>query len=364
MNAPPPGPEPRLTAPITKGLTSVAAVADDWYVACRSRELRTAPRAIMILGIPLVLFRGTDGKPGALLDRCPHRNVPLSLGQVAGPNLRCSYHGWEFDLGGTCRVVPGLVGEPEAKGRCVASYPVREQDGFVWVYPTPDAEPAREPFSFPLVGKTGYTTVYQEVEAQGSLHACAENALDVPHTAFLHKGLFRGSGDPIEIDVVVRRWHDRVEAEYIGEPPPPGIARKILAPGAEGTVIHFDRFFLPGIVQVEYRLGDVTHFCVTTALTPVEDFHTRLFAALSFRLPLPHWLVVLFLGPVGRKIFQQDAVILAKQTEAVKRFGGEQFSSTEIDVMGQEILRLLRSAERDERKALDEPVTKTLKLRV
>lgn len=366
MNAPPPGaePQPRLKPPNTKGLTSVAAVADDWYVACRSRELRKKPKPVMILGVPMVLFRDAEGAPSALLDRCPHRNLPLSRGSIKGPNLQCAYHGWEFDGGGRCRAVPGFTGEPDAKGRCVPRYPVREQEGFVWVYPTAGAEPVREPFRFPLLGKRGYSTVYQTVEAKGSLHAVAENALDVPHTAFLHKGLFRGRKEPVEIDVVVRRWHDRVEAEYIGEPPPPGIARKIVAPGADGTVVHFDRFFLPGIVQVEYRLGDVTHFSVTSALTPIEDFHTRLFSVLSFRLPVPHWLVALILGPVGYKIFQQDAVVLASQAETVRRFGGEQFSSTEIDVLGQEILRLLRNAERDERKPLDEPVVKTLKLRI
>lgn len=355
--------EPLLTPPATKGLTSVAAVSDDWYVACRSRDLRRKPLALKILGIPMVFFRRTNGAAAALLDRCPHRNIPLSLGEVVEANLQCAYHGWQFDAAGACRAVPGLTGPPEAKGRCVPSYPVCEQDGFVWVYPTPDVEPVREPYRFALAGKQGYTTVVQVVEARGSLHAVAENALDVPHTAYLHGGLFRGRTDPREIDVVVRRWHDRVEAEYIGEKPPPGLARKILAPGAKGVVTHFDRFFLPGIAQVEYRLGK-SHFCVTTALTPIDDFHTRLFAVMEFSLPLPGWLVALFLAPVGLKIFNQDAVILARQSEVLQQFGGEQFVSTEIDVLGQEILRILRAAERGDRKPLDEPVVRSIKLRI
>jgi hypothetical protein len=45
-------------------------------------------------------------------------------------------------------------------------------------------------------------------------------------------------------------------------------------------------------------------------------------------------------------VFRQDAEILRKQTENIRHFGGEQFASTEIDVLGKHIWRLLRAAER------------------
>jgi len=359
-------PAPRLTPPPTKGQTSVARVADDWYVVGRSRDLRRRPRAARLLGQPLVLFRDGAGEPAALLDRCPHRNVPLSLGRVADGELECRYHGWRFDGRGTCRRVPGLCDgdEAAARGRAAPAYPTREQDGFVWVYATPDVEPAREPYRFPYLDAPGYTTVRQVVEAEGSLHAVAENALDVPHTAFLHQGLFRGTGTTNRVEVVVRRWHDRVEAEYVGEPRPEGLAAWLLAPGG-GEVRHHDRFFLPGVAQVEYRLGERSHFCVTTALTPLEDFRTRLFAVISFKLGwIPGWLVTPFLKPIGKKIFAQDAVMLAHQTAQVRRFGGEQFTSTEVDALGPAILRLLRSAERGDREPLVEPFEKRFAMEV
>jgi len=43
---------------------------------------------------------------------------------------------------------------------------------------------------------------------------------------------------------------------------------------------------------------------------------------------------------------EQVVAILGKQTEAIRRFGGEQYASTEIDVLGKHIWRLLRAAER------------------
>lgn len=357
----------RLGPPPGKGVTSVARVAEAWYVACLSSELR-AGRAIAraLLGQPLVLFRTASGVPGAFLDRCPHRNVPLSLGEVQGEALVCRYHGWRFDPAGTCLEIPCLLGEAAAPARAATAFAVREQDGWVWVYATPGVEPSSEPYALPTRGDRRYTTVLEVEHAAGSLHAVAENALDVPHTAFLHKGLFRGAGEPNQIEVVVRDFGDSVEAEYIGEPPPAGLAARILAPGSKGDlkVEHFDRFFLPCVAQVEYRLGEGSHFVVTTALTPLADFETRLFAAISFRVPLPGWLVSLVLRPVARRIFAQDALILARQTENLRRFGGEQYASSEVDALGQQIRRLLKSAERGEVTRLEPPQERRFEMRV
>ncbi len=343
----------QLVPPQARG-SSVARVTSAWYVACRSEELGTKkPLARRVLGMPMVLFRG-EGSVGALLDRCPHRNVPLSIGRVAGGQLECGYHGWRFDTEGACRKVPALCGAAESAGRNAPAFACREQDGFVWVWGEPDVTPDSSPFRFPLVGTAGYTTVREHVVAKSSVHAAAENALDVPHTAFLHGGLFRSDDRPRNrIEVVVRRWHDRVEAEYIGEPRPTGLAGKLLSPKG-GVVEHFDRFILPSIVQVEYRLGE-SHLLVSAALTPEEDYLTHLYAVVSFKLPIPGALVAPILKPVAMRIFGQDAKVLAMQTDNIQRFGGEQYVSTEVDVLGPAILRLLRAAERGKIEPTTEP---------
>src|SRR6185503_9233540 len=79
-----PEPSPRLQPPSTKGHLSVARLSNYWYFACRSRELGRRPLACTVLGTPLVLFRAAGSKPAALLDRCPHRNAPLSIGRLVG----------------------------------------------------------------------------------------------------------------------------------------------------------------------------------------------------------------------------------------------------------------------------------------
>jgi len=264
---------------------------------------------------------------------------------------------------GVCRVVPGLAGEHESKGRRTSAYPVVEQQGFIWVFMIPNCEPDHQPFTFPLMGKEGYSTVVRSVNASGSLHAVAENALDVPHTAFLHRGLFRGNAPPNEVDVIVRRGADRVEAEYVGEPRPTGLAGRILSPSG-GVVTHFDRFILPSIIQVEYSIGTENHILVCAAGTPESDFVTHLHAVVSFRLRIPHWLVKPILLPIALKIFNQDRKVLQLQTDLIHEFGGEQYVSTDIDVLGLHIWRLLRQSERREEVDENELIEKRLKLKV
>src|SRR6478609_12222467 len=139
----------KLSPPETKGHVSVARLARFWYVACQSAELQDRPLARVVLGVPLVLFRGQAGKAAALLDRCPHRNVPLSLGRVVtGGRLECAYHGWQFENGGRCAKIPGLLGS-ESKERRASAAAVCEQDGFVWVSPELDVEPQGQPFALP-----------------------------------------------------------------------------------------------------------------------------------------------------------------------------------------------------------------------
>ena len=321
----------------------IAHFRDDWYPVCRSRDLGRRPLSVTLFSTPLVLFRdGRTGAPAALLDRCPHRNVPLSLGKVRGSQLQCAYHGWEFDANGECCAVPGLVGEVRSRERGVTSFAARDAQSLVWVYGRENTAPSLEPYVFPHANERGYTSASDVLDVRASLHATAENALDVPHTAFLHGGLFRNETRARrEIEVIVRRSSDRVEAEYVGESRPPGVVAKLLAPRG-GEVIHFDRFILPCVAQVEYRLGE-SHLCISAALSPVEDYFTRLFVTFTFRLPIPGALVKPILRPFALRVFKQDAAMLARQTETIQRFGEERYKFTEIDILGAEIFDLIRS---------------------
>ncbi len=352
---------------------SVVRVVDAWYVACASTALgKKKPVAAQILGVPVALWRTSSGAPAAVLDRCPHRNVPLSLGRVEKGELECRYHGWRFDGCGKLTAVPGLpIVEEDAvlaqardgRHRCAEGFRVVERDGFVWVWLSP-RDPATTLFPQPLrltqLDGEGYTHIRQSLRVHGTLHGTLENILDVPHTAFLHGGLFRTSEKKSEIEAIVQRRRDGVEAEFVGEPRPPGFMGSLLSPSG-GVVRHWDRFFLPSTAQVEYRLGDENHVLVTTLCTPVSETVTDMHNVLSLRTRFPIGAIATLAGPIAWKILSQDKEILGAQTDVVGRFGGERFTSTSIDLLGPYILHLLKKAEQG---ALDEAIVREERTRL
>jgi phenylpropionate dioxygenase-like ring-hydroxylating dioxygenase large terminal subunit len=125
-----------------------------WYMPALAKSLTPGRmRREMLLGEPVLLGRMRDGAAFAVRDICPHRGVPLSAGRILAENtIECPYHGWRFRRDGVCSAIPSLVEgqdlDPE-KIR-VKSYPLREQDGLLWVYvaaknEAPKSEPPRVP---------------------------------------------------------------------------------------------------------------------------------------------------------------------------------------------------------------------------
>jgi len=328
-----------------KGASSLIALNPKaWYVVAHSREV--SPKRLVskkVLGKPLVLFRDAKGQAMVWLDQCPHRNVALSEGRLIAGQVECGYHGWRFDTSGSCVRVPGLPEGEEPPSRCVTRFPVKEQQGFVWVWLDLTKEPEGEPFHFEYADRSDYFTVRKSLETPGTVRMVAENALDVPHTAFLHAGLFRKDRSRRPIQCEVRVWQDRAECHYRGEPRPSGVAGWLLSPSG-GQVEHVDRFFLPSVVQVEYKIGTESHLQLNGALTPIDEESTVMHACVSVRSKLPMWLLRWVVEPVAVKIFKQDVQVLRTQMAAAKRLGGTQYDSTPIDVLGPPIQRILRRA--------------------
>lgn len=320
-----------------------------WYVVALKRELGRKPKAVQLLDLRLVVYRDRGGQARAHVDRCPHRNVPLSGGRcLKDDTLECPYHGWRFSPSGMCIEIPSLVGDPKVTHR-VATYATREDEHFVWVCPDDEG---REGLTQPLVvteaDSVEYSTLTRAVVFDAGMHAVIENALDVPHTSILHRGLFR-TGERHRVQVVMRRYRERAEAEFIGEPPPQGIVARLLGLGGgqSSVVQHWDRFFVPGVLQVEYRLGTKTHFLITGFCSPEGSQRTRLFALACIKTPFWSWVnrvLLWMIEPIAMRLFHQDAEILARQAETIEHFGGERFMSTEVDVLGAAVTRLLKEA--------------------
>ena len=142
-----------MTAEAVAVAADAGFLRDCWYMGCLSEKLGKAGlRREMMLGEPVLIGRGRDGAAFAMKDICPHRGVPLSAGKVLADNtVECPYHGWRFRGDGVCAAIPSLVGGEaiEAANIKVKSYPVREQDGLIWVYMAASGRETAPPKSEP-----------------------------------------------------------------------------------------------------------------------------------------------------------------------------------------------------------------------
>jgi len=158
-----------------------------WYVGCASAQLGDAPLAARIHDLGLVLFRGAEGVPVALFDRCPHRGVALSLGRVQDGMIACAYHGWRYRADGACSHIPSLAaGREIAQGIAVRPFPCIESQGNIWVW-TGDDPPEGDP---PMVaGFAERTWLQGVVDLACEAMLPIENNLDICHPYFTHPRL-------------------------------------------------------------------------------------------------------------------------------------------------------------------------------
>ncbi len=202
--------------------------ANVWTIVGFAKDLkRDKPLAMTVANERVVLFRDADGRPAALIDRCPHRGVALSLGCVRGGEIECPFHGWRFSGDGANRRAPW---NPDAKRENLAAIALaaREAGGLLWLRaapgPSPD-EPSPSPSLFaPGVSVSGFSVTWRVHWTR-----VMENMLDSPHTAFVHRRSFgRPLGERLAAHPAARMdvsWEARdygasIGASVEGEPRP------------------------------------------------------------------------------------------------------------------------------------------------
>lgn len=107
-----------------------------WHAVTRSSDLRSGDNVVAGFAIDteIALWRSADGSAQAWENRCPHRSVRFTLGQVLGDRLSCAYHGWQYMAGnGQCVGIPAHPSMAAPKNVCAKVYRVVEAGGMVWV---------------------------------------------------------------------------------------------------------------------------------------------------------------------------------------------------------------------------------------
>lgn len=311
---------------------------DHWFIACRSTDLGGEPLARTILQQPVVLFRDAGGRAAALVDRCAHRNMRLSAGVVRSGDIECPYHGWTYDGTGRCTAVPALAELPSV---AVRSFPTAESDGYVWTW-LGEGPPRSAQFRFPHCGEEGWTTFRMTTRFEAGAFACLENFLDVPHTAYVHRGWFR-TRQARDVRAVVRREAGSSCVEFEETPERRSVVARLLFP-RQGNLEHSDRFVMPATSRVDYVFGPDRHFIITSQCTPVGEHETDVYTVVTFRFARIAPLVRLYFEPLSRRILRQDVVVLRELTRQIERFGASSYRFIRSDLLGPEILRHWRAA--------------------
>jgi phthalate 4,5-dioxygenase len=180
-------------------------------------------RAVKLMGQDFVVFRDEQGRLGMLDRDCPHRGADLAFGRLEHGGLRCPFHGWLFDVSGTCLETPA---EPAGSKLCSrvkqASYPVVERSGIIFAY-IGEGEPPAFPAFDCFVAPDSHTFAFKGLFECNWLQAL-EVGIDPAHASFLHRFFededvsesygkqFRGASADSEMPITrVLREFDRPE---------------------------------------------------------------------------------------------------------------------------------------------------------
>jgi len=292
-------------------------------------------------GRPLVLCRDGRGQAFALEDRCAHRGAPLSRGRACGDGLQCPYHGWRYGASGRVVEIPALSpGAIPPERAAVPAYPVREQQGFVWVASDEDA-PAQEPHHFAHFGESGWTSFLLRNRFHADVDTCLENFLDCPHATFVHRRWFRAP-TARRVGVTVTTLTDGAQAEYFDEPREGSAVWALLAP-RRGGMRHTDRYIAPNVSQVDYAFTNGLHYTITSCCTPLGPEETMVYTRISFRYGRIGPLVRLVFEPLSRVIIRQDVRMLALRRENLQKFGEPRAVSSPADLLGPHIVAWRRA---------------------
>jgi nitrite reductase/ring-hydroxylating ferredoxin subunit len=304
---------------------------DYWYAVEYDKELPPGRVVeVKFWGASIAVFRGADGALRALENRCAHRHVKLSIGQVTGCTLTCAYHGWTYDADGHLVEVPHeLFGRQFGKVK-IRSYPIRSRYGLIWLFlGNPQlAERTPMPEIPELEGPARWACCPIDFKWRAHHSIIIDNVSDFTH-AYLHRR-YR----PF-VDAKLTRCEtigNKVELSYdviVGD----GRISKLFV---DRKRVRTDRIELGFDYPYQWsNTGDrIKHWCF---LLPVDEQTTRAFFLFYFdalKIPftpfrIPRALMTPFLSVANRlligPLLSEDGVAVEAEQEAYEISSGTPF---------------------------------------
>ncbi len=281
-------------------------LSNAWYYALPAHDLaQGAMRHCTLLGEPVLVGRGADGKVFALRDTCPHRGTLLSKGKFDGREVECPYHGWRFATDGRCTAIPSQTADqrPQPSDIRAVTFPVAERQGNIWVFmgtqvgalpPVPEVPAIGDRFQFHVA-----------VAFDCNIDLAVIGLMDPAHGAFVHRSALWRKEDSI---------HEKAKA-FSPLPEKEGLgwrmdrhtasrnsrAYRLFLGGAPETEISYH---LPS-VRIEHARTPKYNYCGLTACTPITPERTMVHHVMYWDVP-GGMLLKAIMEPLTRRFLDQD----------------------------------------------------------
>lgn len=234
-----------------------------WLPVAVAGELteKNPTKLVRILGEDLVLFRDLKGRVGLIADRCSHRGASLFYGRVEERGIACAYHGWLYDVEGSCLQCPP---EPaESKFHLTVkhkAYPVQKFIGLYWTHMAPRPAPLMPRYDV-WVRRDGRRKIFIQPQLDCNWFQAMENSVDPAHLQILHQNTAMKGRTPVN---TTRGFTDDIEKFEFYESPY-GIMKKRTY---KSGIVDEHPVIFPNIL----RQGNGTQIRV-----PMDDTHTKIF---------------------------------------------------------------------------------------
>ncbi|MEM7340593.1 MAG: aromatic ring-hydroxylating dioxygenase subunit alpha [Actinomycetota bacterium] len=266
-----------------------------WYLAMWSSEVAQAPVRRTICGEQIAFYRGSDGAVRALGAACPHRGADLAEGTIVGNSLQCPFHGWRFDATGACVQIPSQPADLAIpRSACVDAFPIAEQQGAVWVWPSTTHAPDEPAPHIPILDRTNTLLTSPSEVLDAEFVNVVENAFDESNLYFLHTSTI-GVSTPLVPRQLVSVSDDRREVTCRWDPDSPWgteLFDGYDAPSGTldrwlrrryGSPVHAERrwhYRMGGVVWYHEPLDSGAVVGVVGAATPLDERRTWFTTAL------------------------------------------------------------------------------------
>ncbi len=268
----------------------------------------------------IALYREKNGQLVALENRCAHRQLPLSLGQVNDDRLVCYYHGWAYNQEGKVIDIPHDLFDKPMPVCKINSYPVKVRYGLIWIFPGNSklAQEKQIPDIPELEGKDRWACVPLDFTWKAHHSMIIDNVSDFTH-AYLHRQYrpftdakltkCEQQGDQIFVSYNTQVGTGKVSGLFVD--------RKRVNTNSMELCYEYP-------YQWSNTDGRIKHWCF---LLPIDERTTRIFFLFYFdalKIPfipvrIPQWLMTLVLkiaNPVLIKpLLSQDGVAVEAEQQ-------------------------------------------------